>query len=205
MKIMIDIDGVMNNLLETACEMHGIDYNKVKCYSLGQCTEITPEERALIVGEFYNLECFVKSWIVPSSYEVELMRSLCANADVCIRSLSFTREIADFKLEQLLTYYPKLDEDNIILELVDESTDKTIEDYDIIIEDCFDNVVKARQVNPYCIGIIIDHLYNSSNVSALEDKTNMIVRQSFEEALQTALDLVYDDIELNKEDVEEDE
>lgn len=195
MKIMIDIDGVMNRLLETACGMHGIDYRKIRCYSLSKCEALTEDERKAIMSEFYNLECFKKAWSVPSSEEVEAMRALCTNADVYVHSLSFTREIADFKLLQLLKYYPRLSEHNIILDVVDEKTSKNVNSYDIIIEDCFENIEQAKKVNPYCIGIVVDHLYNLRNVSELKTMENTLVRSDFKSALKTALELVYDDIE----------
>ena len=195
MKIMIDIDGVMNRLLETACKMHGIDYTRIRCYSLSRCEDLTEEERKQIMSEFHNVECFKRAWCVPTSEEVEAMRALCTNAEVYVHSLSYTREIADFKLAQLLKYYPRLNEQNIILDVVDEVAEKEVAVYDIIIEDCFENIEKAKEVNPNCIGIVVDHLYNVSAVCTRGDEPNLIVRSSFTGALTTALEIVYDDLE----------
>ena len=58
MNIMIDVDGVMNTLLETACEITGIDYERVRQYSLA---DLDPAERSLVRQQSRSGGCS-RSW-----------------------------------------------------------------------------------------------------------------------------------------------
>ena len=130
------------------------------------------------------------------------MKKLCELAEVTVHSLNFTEDIKDFKLTNILRLYPPLSEKNIRLDVVGMGDDKEVGSYDIIIEDCFTNVMKAREINNNCIGIIINHSYNEDEVANMVNSNNIIVRTTFEDALSTALELVYDEMERDRIDKE---
>lgn len=160
-KVIFDLDGVIIKNIEKICRVYDIDFRKIKNYSIRKCSELTDKEIELIISKFADAEMF------DELYDgAEKLKYVNERHDLHINSLSCSAEVAEFKRKLLKSLIPDIQDDGMVLSVIDDHLSKELDECDIVVEDCFENLMKnytkfskAYLINrPYNIDICLDGL-----------------------------------------------
>lgn len=200
MTVMIDVDDVMHPLNETACKMLGIGYHKLTDYNLSKCTQLQDYEAKALVEAYQDIEIFKDSWRDLSSREVAAIKELDDIGTVHINSISWTEEIKEFKKDKLEKSLDFLPDSRIHLGVKNAGGDKDMMVCDIAIEDCYYNIVRAREmsaaVGVNTIGILILKPYNYQYNTMQMVNENILIVKNLSEALAVAKKIMLDRVDI---------
>lgn len=185
LKVVFDFDGVLNDLVGTACEICGINYADIDEYELKKVKALSEDNRKKLIEAFSDVKTFEKSGVSESITELKMIENI-KNVEVYIHSLCWSEEIAQFKRNILKHKLPWLPEERVILNIKGVESEKDASDFaDILVEDCIANIIRSK---PKMVGILIKKPYNSCTKHASDIMNNKImIADDLESAIDIAL------------------
>lgn len=185
LEVVFDIDGVLNTMTETACDELGINPTDLIQYEISTNPRLTEDNKNNLYRLFGDVEFFKRIYVIPEISRLKEIQDT-GRANVSIHSLSWNREIAEFKKQMLRERLNWLPRKRVILEVngVDSIKNDT-ENCDILVEDCITNIVKSKPRN---MGILIKKSYNRPETYNIDVKEHNITEvNSLNEAIDKIL------------------
>jgi len=170
-KIVYDVDNVLNNLMDYICEAYNIDIKKIRRYDISENIELTYSEKNKIFRAFNDKDIFLNLKYDESIGEILNCNNADNNIEVHIHSLSMNHEIESVKYSKIIELLKNIDESNIVFEV--GSKKSVMHDVDVLVEDCIENCVKAN-VKKFCI--LLDKTYNQADEYGICEKDYNIIR-----------------------------
>lgn len=141
-KVVYDCDDVLLGLNEVAHQIVGIDLEKRRYYNIRKETHcLTEEQMDSMIRAYNDVETFKKAKLYDGSDDI-LDVEKQGLAEVYIHSLSYQKEIAEYKDWLLRGKYPELPIERLWLECGEDKS--AMENIDILVEDSIDNVMKSK-------------------------------------------------------------
>ena len=152
MRIMVDIDGCINNLVDRALEMYNAEANKqiqvsdIVTYNFYDCL---PKEDADGICELFKRKELWDSLSPAHNSQAGLKTLIDRGHKIYLATATDPNNFA-YKTEWLCAYFPFIDINNVI-----RIMDKSLLNVDVMIDDCLDNLTKGIYER-----IVIDHPWN---------------------------------------------
>lgn len=157
-RVVFDMDGVLLESIKEACNICGIDHNKLDRYAIKD-SSLSKEEKERLTNSFYSLESFRKAEFVSASNRLNELNKIC---EVFVHTLCWSQEIADWKATELHKRLSKVPKENIIIDI---GVNKTLIPSYIAVEDCAENLFNSKNFET---GILISKPYNAHD--SIEDQ-----------------------------------
>lgn len=140
-KIVFDLDDTLWNLNKRACELTGIDYNKITTFKATENRNLTIDEKNKLLNMYQNPSLWDHITYCKGAEYIHKLEKL--GVKVYINTNCMTKSVADFK-RKFLSRDLHLPNDQIIIK-VEESTNHKILDSDVFIfvDDSSFNIEKS--------------------------------------------------------------
>lgn len=171
LRVIYDVDDVLNNLNEVAAKIAGVDRAKFIRFNLKECPDLTANELERMYAAYSSLETFKQTSLNPGAKRIcGIQRT--GLAEVGIHSTSFNQDIIDYKFKVLTTEIPGLNPD--LINLVNSGSHKDpIENADIVVED---NLEMLLKYDANTLKILIDRSHNKFENYGMVNDTQGIIR-----------------------------
>lgn len=152
MRIAVDIDGCINNLVDRTLEIYNSETNKqiqasdIIAYNFYDCL---PKEDADDIMQLFKRKDLWDS-LTPANNAQEGLKALIDRDHMIYLATATDPNNFVYKIEWLNRYFPFIDTNNVI-----RIMDKSLLNVDVMIDDCLDNLKRGIYEK-----IIIDHFWN---------------------------------------------
>lgn len=173
LRIVYDMDDVLNNLNEVVATAVGIKETQLTRYNINEIPELEPGQKKAILSCYRTPSIFKQTKLMPGAERICDVED-SGVADVYIHSISLSPEIIPIKLAKLADGIPRLSPDKISLVLGSGGSDKeAYENTDIVIEDSMANVLKYSNNT---IKILINKSHNKAEDWGVAESKLQIIR-----------------------------
>lgn len=170
-KVVYDIDDVLNNLNDVVMGELGIERWRVKQFRIRDNKDLTQEEIDRIQAHYANPDVFARTTICPSIKHILDIETINPEVAVFIHSLSYSEKIKQVKERQLAQAIPEMRHDRILLEVGGDKA--VLDDIHILVEDSYINCVdsKAKMFNA-----LVNRPHNQAENYGRRDEDHKILR-----------------------------
>lgn len=179
LKIVFDMDNVLNNLLEHTFDLAGIDRFKIKHinnYDIFKNSILTSDEKDKIIKLWHTPETFLGCMPQEGIEEIIKLKDLCG-IDLIIHSRCESTEIMQVKMDWLRRYIKDMQDIEVKFEVKQKTP---CSDVYAIVEDNLEYLLQCKANYK----VIIDMPYNKEENYEIAKNANEIVRvKSLKEAI----------------------
>lgn len=140
--IVFDLDDTLWNLNKHACELTGINYEKLTTFYASENNLLTNEEKIKLLNIYQNPILWKDITLIDKAKDIHLLECLADDIKVYIISNCMNDRVKDYKRSFLSNIF-NLPEDQIILNVTQEPK-KVLEDTYIFIDDSPYNVMQSK-------------------------------------------------------------
>lgn len=118
--VLFDVDDVLWGLSERVAEHVGVHYSKLVDFHILENDLLTMKQRLAINEAYRTPQIFRNIEFFPGAERIFELESFGVLVQIC--SNSFSEEVRDLKLQQLLRLYPGISSEKLLLNIVNEKS-----------------------------------------------------------------------------------